>query len=84
MVTFTQNTTYEDFVEGIRPVLSGGASRGAEKPTERGDVGDVRYELSCGVFPAHCGARRHGLEPALCARHRRDQPRETSPASSAN
>ena len=49
MVTFTQNTTYEDFVEGIRPVLAGGATPGAA--AERGDVGgDVRYELSRGVF----------------------------------
>ena len=51
MVTFTQNTTCEDFVEGIRPVLAGGATPGAAKAAERGDVGDdVRYELSRGVF----------------------------------
>ena len=50
MVTFHQNTTYEDFVEGIRPVLADRASAGAETLAERGNVGDVRYELSRGVF----------------------------------
>ena len=47
MVTFHQNTTYEDFVEGIRPALADGGSVGTE--TSAGS-GDVRYELSRGVF----------------------------------
>ena len=61
MVTFTQNTTYEDFVEGIRPVLVDGASRDAAKPGEPGAVGDVRYELSRGVFRRV--AERSTLDP---------------------
>ena len=61
MVTFHQNTTYEDFVEGIRPVLADGARVGAEPLANPGDVGDVRYELSRGVFQRI--AERAVLEP---------------------
>ena len=50
MVTFTQNTTYEDFVEGIRPVLSNGASADGQSSPERSESEDIRYELSQGVF----------------------------------
>ena len=58
MVTFHQNTTYEDFVEGIRPVLADGASVGEATPAE---PGDVRYELSRGVFRRI--AERAALDP---------------------
>ena len=50
MVTFHQNTTYEDFVEGIRPVLTdSGASDGEPSPA-REHSGDIQYEMCRGVF----------------------------------
>ena len=60
MVTFHQNTTYEDFVEGIRPVLT----RGGDAPAEPESLGDVQYELSRGVF------RRIAERAALDPNHR--------------
>ena len=50
MVTFHQNTTYEDFVEGIRPVLADGTNAGSASPAKPGNAGEIRYELSRGVF----------------------------------
>lgn len=48
MVTFHQSYAYEDFVEGIRPVLHNGDS-GAEDST-------VRYECRKGIFRKMCEA----------------------------
>ena len=48
MVTFHQNYSYEDFIEGIRPVLSGRDNETGNK--ELADKGGIRYELSPGIF----------------------------------
>ena len=50
MVTFHQNTTYEDFVEGIRPVLTEPGERATAASSGRPDAGEVQYEMSSGVF----------------------------------
>lgn len=41
VVTFHQNYAYEDFIEGIRPVLG---------TKQSGSTDDIRYELSEGIF----------------------------------
>src|SRR5262249_50156407 len=51
-VTFHQSFSYEDFVEGLRPVLHDGAEQGA-----------VEYECRPGVFKRVCAAAEAALEP---------------------
>lgn len=48
-VTFHQAYGYEDFVEGLRPVLQEN-----EPEQERDAIGDVRYECRPGVFKRLC------------------------------
>ena len=47
MVTFHQNYSYEDFIEGIRPVLAKQQKTGDK---EQGDKTDIKYRLSSGIF----------------------------------
>ena len=51
---FTQNFTYEDFIEGIRPIL---------KEDESRDSQDIQYELSEGVFQKNCRSSRKKNRP---------------------
>ena len=44
MVTFHQNYSYEDFIEGIRPVLSSSDKETKDKNS------DIKYQLKPGVF----------------------------------
>ncbi len=50
MVTFHQNLAYEDFIEGIRPVLDDGAD------------GQIRYELCDGIFKRIAEAAKEEID----------------------
>ena len=67
MVTFHQNYAYEDFVEGIRPVLAKGKE----------EDGNVKYELSKGVFQKISALATENREKsALVAKNiEKDEPR---------
>lgn len=56
LVTFHQSYGYEEFVEGIRPVLTGDLGNG--DATASPGVGDVRYECRDGVFKRVCSLAR--------------------------
>ncbi len=53
VVTFHQSYAYEDFVEGIRPILE---SEGDGESAGRGQ--DIRYECRDGVFKRICDVAR--------------------------
>jgi len=50
-VTFHQSYGYEEFVEGLRPVLDGGA-----------EAGEIQYEIRSGVFKELCRRARSAPE----------------------
>ena len=49
LVTFHQSFSYEDFVEGIKPELSG----------EEGEISGIGYEMREGVFKQACNEAAH-------------------------
>ena len=61
MVTFHQNYAYEDFIEGIRPVLS---KKQKTVDGEKADKSDIKYELSEGIFKriARCAEKNRAEE----------------------
>lgn len=58
-VTFHQSYGYEEFVEGLRPVITKrGKKRVADSETAAASDGDVRYEIKPGAFLRLCDRAR--------------------------
>ncbi|NML18684.1 McrB family protein [Azohydromonas caseinilytica] len=58
-VTFHQSYGYEEFVEGIRPVLKNQNEEGTKEEAQTGSEADgIRYEIRGGVFKKLCADAR--------------------------
>lgn len=58
-VTFHQSYGYEEFVEGLRPVITKrGKKRAADNETAAASNGEVRYEIKPGAFLRLCDRAR--------------------------
>ena len=58
-VTFHQSYGYEEFVEGLRPMITKrGKKRAADNETAAASNGDVRYEIKPGAFLRLCDRAR--------------------------
>ena len=64
-VTFHQSYGYEEFVEGLRPVLSEASAKD----------GEVHYEIRAGVFKVLCEKARKAKKEAEAAKPEQDVPR---------
>lgn len=53
-VTFHQSFSYEDFVEGIKPILN------IDNEDKTGNTGDIQYEIREGIFKRMC-SRAKGI-----------------------
>ena len=58
IVTFHQSYGYEEFVEGLRPVLSNKENKEDSEETESDKAGIVRYEIRDGIFKELCNEAR--------------------------
>lgn len=58
IVTFHQSYGYEEFVEGLRPVLSDKEDKEDSEETESDKAGIVRYEIRDGIFKELCNEAR--------------------------
>jgi hypothetical protein len=61
-ITFHQSFSYEDFVEGIKPILN------IEAEDDLGKLGDIQYEIREGIFKRIC-SRAKGVSSGSREKH---------------